>query len=188
VRLDPRLGRRIGLFALAILAIGTIAIDKAMEERTIRRAFRISLWLKLAISMAEVLGGLGFALISYQAIQDFARAITAGEMIEDPSDIVAGFLQHIMAGFTSSAQSFAAWYLLSHGLLKLVMVIGVLANKLWAYPGFIIVLTGFIIYQSYKLSHHITVPLVALTVLDIVVLVLAWHEYRLVRTQQVDLQ
>jgi uncharacterized membrane protein len=48
----------------------------------------------------------------------------------------------------------------------------------WTYPAFMIALGLLISYQSYKLMHVFSLGLTALTILDGVVLVLAWHEYR----------
>ena len=48
----------------------------------------------------------------------------------------------------------------------------------WAYPAFIIALAALITYHSYRLLHGVSIGLAALTVLDAVVLVLTWHEYR----------
>jgi uncharacterized membrane protein len=40
---------------------------------------------------------------------------------------------------------------------------------------------GFILYQVYRMSFEVTFVLLAITVLDLVVLFLAWHEYGFVR-------
>jgi uncharacterized membrane protein len=34
--------------------------------------------------------------------------------------------------FTTDTQAFAAWYLFSHGLIKLALVAAVLTNRVWA--------------------------------------------------------
>jgi hypothetical protein len=44
---------------------------------------------------------------------------------------------------------FGAVYLSAHGIVKIVLVIALLLNKLWAYPWMIVVLVLFIGYQSY---------------------------------------
>jgi uncharacterized membrane protein len=81
------------------------------------------------------------------------------------------------------ARSFA-WYLFSHGLIKLVLVAAVLANRVWAYPVFMAAMIGFILYQLYRMSFEVSFVLVAITVLDAVVLMLAWHEYGYVRRER----
>ena len=152
-----------------------------IPESVVRQVFRASLWLKGAHSLIEVLGGLALAFLSHEAILGIANALTRAELMEDPRDLVANALRQAAEGFTTDAQSFAAWYLFSHGAIKLVLVAGVLANRRWAYPAFMAAMVGFILYQLYRMSFEVTFMLVALTLLDLVVLFLAWHEYRLLR-------
>lgn len=152
-----------------------------VTERTIRDVFKISLWLKAAHSFVEIITGLALLLVSHDLVVHLAQAVTASELLEDPQDVIAGVIRGFAMTFTPSTQSFAAYYLLSHGLLKFVMVIGVLLNRLWAYPAFIAVLIGFIAYQAYRLSFGMSWALIAVTVLDVVVLVLTVHEYRYAR-------
>jgi len=77
--------------------------------------------------------------------------------------------------------NFYAFYLLSHGIVKVFLVIGLLRNKLWAYPVSLVVLGVFIVYQLYRFSYTHGFGLMVLTVFDVVVMGLIWHEYRLVR-------
>jgi uncharacterized membrane protein len=142
-----------------------------IAETDIRRVFRASLWLKGAHSLVEVLGGLALALMSHDTVVGIATALTRAELMEDPRDLVANALRKAAEGFTTDAQSFAAWYLFSHGLIKLVLVAAVLANRVWA-------------YQVYRMSFEVSFVLVAITVLDAVVLALAWHEYGYVRRER----
>jgi uncharacterized membrane protein len=80
-----------------------------------------------------------------------------------------------------SSKAAAAFFLLSHGTVKLVLVLAVMRGWAWAYPAFVIALGLLIGYQSYQLWHVFSVGLTALTLFDVLVLVLTWHEYRLVR-------
>ena len=75
----------------------------------------------------------------------------------------------------------AAVFLLSHGVVKLFLVVMLLRNKEWAYPVFIVVLAGLITYQIYQLSVSMAYWLLFLTIFDVIVLLLTWHEYRLRR-------
>ena len=65
--------------------------------------------------------------------------------------------------------------------MKLLLLIGLLRNKLWSYPASLVVLGLFIVYQAYRFSYTRGVGLVVLTVFDLLVMGLIWHEYRLVR-------
>jgi len=155
-----------------------------IAEADIRRVFQASLWLKGLHSLTEVLSGLALAFLSHDVIVRVASAMTRAELIEDPRDFIANSLRHATEGFSTDAQSFAAWYLFSHGLIKLVLVVAVLMNRVWAYPAFITAMLWFIVYQAYRMTFHVTFALVAITVLDLIVLFLAWHEYRFLRRER----
>jgi uncharacterized membrane protein len=149
-----------------------------LSEKSIHKAFEVSLWLKAAHSALEILGGLALWLVSNVTVLHLAEALTRGELMEDPQDRLANALLRGAHSVSTDAQSFAAFYLLSHGVVKLFLVGAVLQNKAWAYPVFMATLVGLIVYQSYRLTHSMSYLLLAITVLDAAVLVMAWHEYR----------
>jgi uncharacterized membrane protein len=152
-----------------------------MNERRIHQIFEISVLLKGAHALIECIGGLVLAFISTSAIASLVNSLTQEELIEDPNDFVAAHLLNLAQNFTVSTQNFYAFYLLSHGLIKVFLVIGLLRNKLWAYPVSLVVLGLFIVYQLYRFSYTHGFGLIVLTVFDVVVMGLIWHEYRLVR-------
>ena len=78
-------------------------------------------------------------------------------------------------------QHFYALYLLSHGIVKCALVVGLLREKLWAYPASIAVFGAFIAYQLYRYSYTHEIALIALSIFDLFVISLAIHEYRLLR-------
>ena len=84
-------------------------------------------------------------------------------------------------GLTGSTQSFYAFYLLSHGLIKIILVIGLLREKLIAYPASLVAMAAFIAYQLYRYSYTQSFGLIVLNVFDLIVMVLVWHEWRLLR-------
>ena len=65
--------------------------------------------------------------------------------------------------------------------MKLLLVVDLLRDKLWSYPASLIVFGLFIVYQLYRYSYTHGAGLIVLSVFDIVVMGLIWHEYRLVR-------
>jgi uncharacterized membrane protein len=152
-----------------------------MNERRIHQIFEISVLLKGAHALIECIGGLVLAVVSTSAIARLVNALTQDELIEDPNDFVAVHLLSLAQNFTVATQHFYAFYLLSHGVIKVFLVIGLLRNKLWAYPVSLVVLGLFIVYQLYRFSYTHGFGLIVLTVFDVVVMGLIWHEYRLVR-------
>src|SRR6266852_5370739 len=152
-----------------------------MNERRIHQIFEISILLKGAHALIECIGGLLLAFVSASAIPRLVNVLTQDELIEDPGDFVATHLMNFAQNYTASTQHFYAFYLLSHGIIKAFLVIGLLRNKLWAYPVSLSVLGLFIVYQLYRFSYTHGFGLIALTVFDVMVMGLIWHEYRLVR-------
>jgi uncharacterized membrane protein len=152
-----------------------------MKEARIHQIFEVSILLKGAHALIECLGGIALALVSTRAIVGAVNWLTQEELVEDANDLVATHLLAWAQGFSVSSKSFYAFYLLSHGIVKLFLVIGLLKGKLWAYPASLVVLSLFIAYQLYRFSYTHGVGLIVLTVFDLFVMALVWHEYRLVR-------
>ena len=118
---------------------------------------------------------------STSTITGFVNSLTQDELIEDPSDVLGTYLLNLAQNFTVSTQHFYAFYLLSHGVVKAFLVVGLLRNKLWAYPASLVALGLFIVYQLYRFSYTHGAGLIVLTVFDLFVIWLIWHVYRLVR-------
>ena len=152
-----------------------------MNERRVRQIFEISVLLKGAHALIECIGGLILTFVSTSAITNLVNALTQEELIEDPNDFVATHLLSLAHNYTVGTQHFYAFYLLSHGVIKAALVIGLLRNKLWAYPASLVVLGIFIVYQLYRFSYTRGFGLIVLTVFDLLVMGLIWHEYRLIR-------
>lgn len=141
------------------------------------RTFEISLIVKGLDGLLELIGGLLLLVVSPVTINAFTVWITQHELSEDPHDFVATRLLHLSAGLTGSATHFAAAYLLLHGAVKVVLVVAVLRNQLWAYPWMIAFLLIFIGYQLYRIALEPEAWLIALTVFDAFVAWLTWREW-----------
>jgi uncharacterized membrane protein len=152
-----------------------------MDEHRIRQIFQISVLLKGAHAAIECIGGMALALISTTTIVSWVSALTQDELIENPNDFLATHLLAWAQGFSVETKHFYAFYLLSHGLVKLLLVVGLLRNKLWSYPASLAILGLFIIYQLYRFSYTHGMGLILLTVFDVLVMGLIWHEYNLIR-------
>jgi uncharacterized membrane protein len=152
-----------------------------VQERRSHEAFEVSIWLKGAHALIECVGGLILAFVSAQSITTLVDRLTQDELIEDRHDIIATSLLHWAQSFSVQTEHFYAFYLLSHGVVKLFLVAGLIRSKLWAYPASLVVMSMFIIYQLYRFSYTHGIGLILLTVFDLIVIGLVWHEYRLIR-------
>ena len=90
--------------------------------------------------------------------------------------MVAGHLLHATANLSQS-RGFGAACLISHGMVKIVLVFALLRPKRWAYPATLAFLEAFVTSQLYRLTFAPNVGFVALTVFDLVVGWLVWREY-----------
>jgi uncharacterized membrane protein len=138
-----------------------------MRERSIHRIFVVSILAKGIHALIEIAGGLALTFTSTDTIARWLNEV----------DRHAWLARH----FPASEQGFYAFYLLSHGLVKSVLVIGLLREKLWAYPASFAVFGAFIAYQLYRYSYTHDVALILLSIFDLFVIALAVHEYRLLR-------
>lgn len=141
------------------------------------RAFEIGLVLKGLDGLIETAGGLFFLLIRPEQVHRFVLNVVAPELGEDPHDFFARHLLHWSQSFTKGAATFAAAYLLAHGVVKLVLVAAIIREHLWAYPGLIIVTLGFIAYQIFHIVQQPTFTYIALTIFDVVIVYLTAREY-----------
>lgn len=151
------------------------------EEREIYKVFKVSLIFKGLNSIIEIIGGVIF--LFDRNINSFLTLLYKRELIEDPTDFIAIHVQKALPYFSTHDQHYASLYLLTHGLVKIFLVFNLLRGKLWAYKVTVFVLTLFIIYQLYRLIHHYNPILVFITLFDILVIGLTWHEYKVAKNR-----
>ncbi len=149
-----------------------------MAEDRVDRAFRISLWLKGIDGVLELVGGFFLLVVSPENIGSLISFLTRHELSEDPRDFIANFILQQVSNLPKPAALLGGLYLLSHGIIKLVLVVAVLRQRLWAYPWMIAFLIAFIVYQTYRMALSPSVWLALLTAFDILVVVLTWIEYK----------
>lgn len=152
-----------------------------MNEHRIHRLFQFSLLLKGAHGIIECVGGVALAMISATSIITLIDSFTRGELAEDPNDFIATHLFNFAQGFSESTKHFYVLYLLAHGIIKLLLVAALLRRQLWSYPVSIVVIAIFIAYQLYRFTYTHGFAMIVLTFFDLVVMILVWHEYRLLR-------
>lgn len=142
------------------------------------RTFEVGIILKGLDGVAEVIGGLLLLVVSPSTINQIVVRLTQHELSEDPHDYIAEHLLRYAHGLTGAAVTFAAVYLLAHGIAKIVLVAALLRNKRWAYPWMIALLLAFIGYQLYRIALKPSIGLIALTIFDAAVAWLTWREWR----------
>jgi uncharacterized membrane protein len=152
-----------------------------MQEKRIHQIFVVSVVAKGLHALIEVAGGLALALTSTATIIGWINRFSQGELTEDPNDWIARHVTEFGRSFSVEQHHFYAFYLLSHGIIKAALVVGLLKEKLWAYPASFAVFGLFIAYQLYRYSLTHDFSLILLSIFDLFVIALAVHEYRLLR-------
>jgi uncharacterized membrane protein len=142
--------------------------------------FEVSLLAKGLFSAGEALSGLALLLTHKAEIVALVNRLTWHELLQDPKDPLANYLLGLAQHLSLATQHFYALYLLSHGVLKLGVVVLLARGVRWAYPLAIVLLSGFCAYQIYLWTLEHAPMMLALTALDLLVIALTWREWRVV--------
>ena len=143
-----------------------------MPEKRIHQLFLISVTLKGLHALIEIAGGIALYFFSTDRIVGWLYSKS-----DRSDDLFARFART----FSGQEHHFYAVYLVSHGLINLAIVAALMSRRLWAYPATFAVLAAFIAYQLYRFAFTHDIGLIAITILDLIVMALAWNEYRLLR-------
>ena len=137
---------------------------------SIHVAFEIGVILKGLNGLLELIGGVLLLVFPPSAIREFIVNLS-----HNPS-----LAPHV----SPQGERFAAIYLLAHGLVKAFLVYGLLQEKRWVFPWAIVVFTGFGVYQVVRYFIQPSGWLIALTVLDVFVILLTFAEWHRLRKQR----
>jgi uncharacterized membrane protein len=148
------------------------------------KTYEIGIALKGLDGALEVLGGFLLLLIKPSTINHLVVLLTQRELAQDPHDFIATHLLHSGQHLATGGTIFAVIYLWGHGIIKLVVVIALLRNKLWAYPFSFVTLGLFVAYQTYQIARDHSIGLILLTVFDLFIIWLIWREYKQVRAKK----
>ncbi len=166
------------------LEIETEKEAEEWEHSATHQFFKVSILLKAFNGVVEVLLGVSVFFITKTELLDLASFFARMELTEDPGDVLTHYLVHVLAQYTTTNQIFISVYLLIHGSVKIWLVYCLLKGYLWAYPTAMMIFGLFGTYQIYTYIQHPHLSLLALTFLDVLVILFTYLEYRkLMRTR-----
>ena len=145
------------------------------KEHSLHQIFEVGVVLKGINAVVEI--GLGVLLL-FVNVGAILQTLVENEIVEDPQGFLARHSSLITGAISPHAQYVSALYLLSHGIIKVVLVWGLLRDKLWAYPASLAVLALFVAYQTITFTRTHSIALLLLTIFDLTLIWLIWHEYR----------
>jgi len=153
-------------------------MNQVFDGKNLHRAFEVSIALKAFFAVLEAAGGLIAFFIPQSFILRQIVTLTQQGRILHEDNAIAAFLLHSAQNFSISTRHFVGIYLLTHGIIKLVVIAALWREKMWAFPLAILVFVLFIVYQLYRFSFTHSPWLMLLTIFDVAVLWLIWNEYR----------
>ncbi len=132
-------------------------MEMPAKEKKWHWLFEVALVLRTISGIAEVI--LGIFILS-----------ASKELF---NNITTNFLQ-----ITEGAKTFAAIYILAHGILNIVLSIELYRERFWAYKTNLVILALFLVYQFYRIYLYHSKILIVVTIVDLVFIILLWHEYK----------
>ena len=148
--------------------------------------FEVGILLKGIHAVLELIGGFLLLLVSPESLGRIVRALTQNELTEDPRDFLANLIVRASESYSISTQHFGAFYLFSHGGIKIVLVFLLWKKKLWSYPLAVASLALFIVFQMVRWTTTHSILLIAFTVVDAIMIWLTLSEYRRLRRERID--
>jgi uncharacterized membrane protein len=138
-------------------------------EHRLHQLFIVGLVLKGLHALVELAGGIALYLFSTNAIASWLWEASESH----------DWIERFAASFSHREHQFYAFYLVSHGIINGGIVAGLLTRKRRSYHVTFVVLTLFIAYQLYRYSYTHDIGLIVISIIDLIVMALAWNEYRL---------
>jgi uncharacterized membrane protein len=141
-------------------------------------SFRVGISVKGFDGLLEVISGVALWFVSPAQMSALVKSLTEHMLTRIPHGYISRHLLAASQGFTNDSREFAAYYLLSHGFVKVVLVVCLLMNKLWAYPLTIAVFGLFMLYQVHRFTQTHSVSMILLTIFDALIIYLTWVEFK----------
>ena len=152
--------------------------NKEEREKDILWLFNLGLLLKAVNGVLEVLVAFLIFIVPPSLVLRIVEFVTGGELAQDPDDPIISAIRDAAQSFAVHTHYFLALYLVLHGAVKVLLVIGIFKGKKIAYPLLMIALAIFGSYEAYRGFMRQEFLLQILAIFDFSLLVLTAYEYR----------
>ena len=153
--------------------------ESRRTRTVVDRLYAVGVSIKGVDGVIELIAGL-LLWISPTLVHTVLTGV-AGEAGEGNSAVFRWVAQYVARMDTDLAQSglaFLTVFLITHGAVKVALVYCLLRKWHRAYPSALVILTAFLVYQLYAFVRTPTLGMGLFTVLDCVIIVLVYKEYR----------
>jgi uncharacterized membrane protein len=152
----------------------------APSPLTTRRLFDLGVIIKGIDGVLELIVGV-LLLFRAERFRDYISVWIAHELALEPGDHMARLLHKMATWLSSDTTTFAAIYLLGHGVIKVFLAVNLLRERMWAFPVSMAFLALFVVYQLRRYTHTHSITLLVLAIVDVLVIAIVWREWILRR-------
>jgi len=144
----------------------------------LHEGFRAAITLKGIDGLLEALGGVILWFVKPAALNAIALKFLELDLPFNRHEFITTHLYRATEHLADGGKHFASLYLLTHGLIKALLVLALWFDALWAYPATIFVFGVFCVYQVHRFLYTHSLALILITFFDILIIWLTWREYR----------
>lgn len=134
--------------------------------------------------MLQFIGGSALLLIPTQTLGRWIDYLMWHLISENPDNMIGRWLQHRSHHLSGHATLLVSLYMLSHGVIKLSLVFGLLKEKLWVFPFAFVGFGAILSVEMYHIFFHFFWGFCILMSFDIFVLTMAILEYRKLKAER----
>ena len=160
------------------------SLQQLRESVWYERVYKLGVLIKGLDGAVELVAGL--LLVVSPGLLHSLLALIIGEAHEHTgrtARFIAEYVAHTDGDLAKGGVIFVSIFLLSHGIVKLVMVYCLLKEILWAYPYALGVLVVFLLVQVYACIIKPTVGMGIFVLLDVAIIWLVWGEWQKLKSE-----
>jgi uncharacterized membrane protein len=151
------------------------------KEKTFLVLHRVFLWglsLKALNAFLELVGGVALLVLPSAEIKTMILGVFPQTVGVGLNAFWAEIGHRLVQRVDTGTLAFVAWYLLSHGVIKAMVIVCLFCGWLWAYPLGIGVFIAFILFQTFEFlwGSHSWFYLF-LNAFDLFLIWLTWNEW-----------
>ena len=136
------------------------------------RLYRIGLWIKGLNGVLELLGGAAMLFVPARVFDHIVSVLSRHHLGHDTRDRFFALLGRGIQHLGGDDRTFVVFYLLSHGVVKVVIATLLLRDVRSAYPYGIALYGLLIVYEIYRFLMRPGVLISGVVVLDLAILTL----------------
>ena len=153
------------------------------DKSFVHKAFWLSLVVKGIDGALQLVGGIAVLVVEPGTLGRLYRYLTRHLLGSTGDSPEIDFIREAAKQFSMRNESLVAIYLLFHGVIKVLLVYGLLKERLWVFPAAFVGFGLFLALEIYRLTQQFHIGIVVLMCVDCFVITMVWLEYKKVRAQ-----